>query len=189
MASNPERRIAIADAGLSVISTEGARGLSHRAVDRAAGVPIGTTSNYFGTRDALLAALGDRIFERLAPDGDPLADHEPTHETMLEYVRDIWRRLLASRELTLALLELRLEATRRPPLAASMRETLERNFRADVAFNRDRELPGGSREILLLHLAIDGLVLDQLTASVGLPAADVDDVLIDLVRRLVPSVS
>lgn len=186
MAANPTRRIELADAGLAVLAAEGARGLTHRSVDRAAGVAVGTTSNYFPSRDALFAALGNRIYERLAPTDDPLADAEPTHGTLLDYVRDIWRRLGANRHLTLALLELRLEASRRPELATSMRETLERNFHADVAFNRARSLPGDEREILLLHLAIDGLVLDQLTASVGLAPADVDDVLADLVTRLVP---
>jgi AcrR family transcriptional regulator len=159
--------------------------LTHRAVDREAGVALGTTSNYFASRDALLGALGDRIYERLAPTEDPLETAEPTRGTMVGYVRDIWRRLLANRELTLALLELRLEASRRPQLAASMRDTLERGFRSDVEFNRQRALPGDAREILLLHLAIDGLVLDQLTASVGLAPSDVDGVLTDLVERLV----
>jgi DNA-binding transcriptional regulator YbjK len=186
MAGNPARRAALADAGLVVLGNEGARGLTHRAVDRQAGVAIGTTSNYFPTRDTLLGALGDRIYERLAPDGDPLESAEPDHGAMVGYVRDIWRRLLANRELTLALLELRLEASRRPALAKSMRETLERNFRSDVEFNRLRQLPGDAREILLLHLAMDGLVLDQLTASIGLDPSDVDEVLVDLVHRLVP---
>ncbi len=186
MAGNPARRTTLADAGLAVLASEGGRGLTHRSVDRAAGVAIGTASNYFPSRDALFAALGDRIYERLAPTDDPLAAAEPTHDTLLGYLRDIWRRLHANRELTLALLELRLEASRRPDLAKSMRETLERNFRADVDFNRGRALPGDEREILLLHLAIDGLVLDQLTVSVGLAPADVDGVLADLIERLVP---
>jgi DNA-binding transcriptional regulator YbjK len=187
MAGNPARRAALADAGLVVLASQGARGLTHRAVDRAAQVAIGTASNYFPSRDALLAALGDRIYERLTPTDDPLEFAEPTRSTMVGYVRDIWRRLLANRELTLALLELRLEASRRPDLAASMRETLARNFRSDVEFNRRRALPGDAREILLLHLAIDGLVIDQLTASVGLEPSEVDGVLEDLVERLVPA--
>lgn len=186
MAGNPGRRAALADAGLAVLAAEGARGLTHRSVDRAADVAIGTASNYFPSRDALFAALGDRIYERLTPTDDPLASAEPTHDTLLGYLRDIWRRLHGSRELALALMELRLEASRRPGLAHSMRETLARNFRADVDFNRARALPGDEREILLLHLAIDGLVLDQLTVSIGLEERDVDGVLADLVERLVP---
>ncbi len=189
MAGNPARRAALADAGLAVLASDGARGLTHRSVDRAAGVAVGTASNYFSSRDALFGALGERIYERLTPTDDPLAAAEPTHETLLGYLRDIWRRLHTNRELALALIELRLEASRRPGLAQSMRETLARNFRSDVEFNRSRALPGDEREILLLHLAIDGLALDQLTVSVGVEAAEVDGVLADLVSRLVPDSS
>src|ERR1700748_3081833 len=40
-----------------------ARGLTHRAVDRAAGLPPGTTSNYARTREALLRLALARIAE------------------------------------------------------------------------------------------------------------------------------
>lgn len=36
-------------------------GLTHRAVDETTAVPRGTTSNYFRTRDALLAATAEHI--------------------------------------------------------------------------------------------------------------------------------
>ncbi|MFF1907521.1 TetR/AcrR family transcriptional regulator [Kitasatospora sp. NPDC058218] len=39
------------------------RGLTHRAVDAAAGLPAGTTSAYLRTRQALLAALVRRLVE------------------------------------------------------------------------------------------------------------------------------
>lgn len=68
MSRNEERRRTLADAGLEVLAAHGARGLTHRAVDRAAGVPLGTASNYFATRDALIAGLVERIGERLAPE-------------------------------------------------------------------------------------------------------------------------
>jgi DNA-binding transcriptional regulator YbjK len=50
MARNDERRRELADAGLAVLARDGARGLTHRAVDSAAGAPAGTASNYFRTR-------------------------------------------------------------------------------------------------------------------------------------------
>ena len=40
------------------------RQLTHRAVDAAAGLPIGSTSNRFRTRDSLLVAVLRRILER-----------------------------------------------------------------------------------------------------------------------------
>ena len=186
MPRNPERRTQLADAGLDVLATQGARGLTHRAVDAAAGLPAGTASNYFKTRDALLGALGERIFERLAPDQavlQPLAKREPGIELMIDYVHYIVERLLGRPELTLALLELRLEAARRPGLHEILSRTLRQGFDADVAFNANAGLPGGAEEIRLLHFAIDGLVLDQLTPGTGHPY-DVTAIAARLVRRL-----
>ena len=68
MVRNDERRAELADAGLAVLARDGARGLTHRAVDVEAGAPAGTASNYFRSRPALIAGLFARIGERLAPD-------------------------------------------------------------------------------------------------------------------------
>ncbi|MEV6288762.1 TetR family transcriptional regulator [Kribbella sp. NPDC051770] len=187
MPRNPERRTQLADAGLAVLAEAGARGLTHRAVDAAAGLPAGTASNYFRTRDALLGALGERIFERLAPTDDrlePLAAREPSVDLMVDYVRYIVERLLAHPELPLALFELRLEATRRPELSEILARTLRQGFDGDVSFHVNAGLPGGAEEVRLLHFAIDGLVLDRLTPGVGHPY-DVDATAERLVRRLI----
>jgi len=102
---------------------------------------------------------------------------------MTDYVHYIVERLLGRPEITLALLELRLEAARRPGLHEILSRTLRQGFDADVAFNANAGLPGGAEEIRLLHFAIDGLVLDQLTPGTGRPY-DVQAVTARLVRRL-----
>lgn len=56
-----DRRTVLADAAIHVLAEEGMRGLTHRAVDRAAALPPGTTSAYFRTRQALLTALVRRL--------------------------------------------------------------------------------------------------------------------------------
>lgn len=185
MAGNPHRRNDLADAGLAILADAGSRGLTHRAVDRAAGVPLGTSSNYFPTRRDLLRALSQRFYERLTPETDPLATASADVATMAAYLRAIWERVSAQPQLTIALLELRLEAARDPGVAEDLRAVLSHNFEQDVAFNRDRGLPGDSREILLLHLAMNGLFIDQLTVSLGLAADEVDGVITDLVQRIV----
>ena len=53
----------VADAAIAVLADHGARGLTHRAVDQAAGLPPGTTSNYARTREALLTLTLTRIAE------------------------------------------------------------------------------------------------------------------------------
>jgi DNA-binding transcriptional regulator YbjK len=186
MARNETRRRAISDAGLAVLAQVGSRGLTHRAVDEAAGVPSGTTSNYFRTRDALIAGLVDRIGERLAPAPDDLerrASQAPSRELFTEYLRDIVRRLGENREVTIALLELRLEASRRPELAEVLGAWQRTGFAADVAFNEAAGLPGGRREIALLHYAIDGLMLDRLTTTID-PETSTDEIVDALVSGL-----
>src|SRR6201994_5031819 len=59
----------VGDAAIAVLAEHGARGLTHRAVDRAAGLPPGTTSNYARTRGALLRLTLGRIAELDAADG------------------------------------------------------------------------------------------------------------------------
>ncbi|GAB3285001.1 TetR/AcrR family transcriptional regulator [Kineosporia babensis] len=188
MARNEARRQALSDAGLQVLATQGARGLTHRAVDAAADVPAGTTSNYFRTRDALIAGLVDRIGERLAPAPEVLAEvgtQEPTKELFAEYLRDIVRRLLNAPEATLALIELRLEARRRPEVADALTAWQRQGFAADVAFNQKAGLPGTAQDIALFHYAIEGLVLDRLTTPID-PQTSTDEIVQTLVERLLP---
>jgi AcrR family transcriptional regulator len=59
----------VGDAAIAVLADQGARGLTHRAVDQAAGLPPGTTSNYARTREALLTLALSRIAELDAAEG------------------------------------------------------------------------------------------------------------------------
>lgn len=67
----PDRRTQLLDAALGVVADKGMKGLTHRAVDAAAQVAEGTTSNYFRNRAALVEAALDRL-EHL--DGQLLRD-------------------------------------------------------------------------------------------------------------------
>jgi AcrR family transcriptional regulator len=58
------RRDELLDAAISVLGERGIHGLTHRAVDGAARLPVGSTSNHFRTRDALLNAVVERISAR-----------------------------------------------------------------------------------------------------------------------------
>jgi DNA-binding transcriptional regulator YbjK len=188
MAANPTRRAALADAAISVLATDGARGLTHRAVDRAAGTPTGTSSNYFPTRDALYDAIAHRIYDRLAGDAPAEADAEPpSRERLHALIADIVDRVTAQPQLTVALLELRLEASRRPELRAAMTAFLREQFDRDVTFHTAAGLDGGADEVLLLHVAFDGLMLDQLLTPGALPIADRSALVRRLVDRLVPA--
>lgn len=188
MARNDDRRRALTDAAIAVLAEEGARGLTHRAVDAAAGVPTGTTSNYFRSRDELVAALFARISERLTPNPEVaarLAARAPSRKLFADYLRDIVARLSANRDVTLALFELRLESTRRPEVAEQLSAWLRDGLAADVAFNAEAGLPGGRAEIALFHYAIDGLLLDRLTTPID-PGTSTDRIVDRLVAGLLP---
>lgn len=186
MARNDGRRTVLSDAGIRVLAAEGARGLTHRAVDAAAGVPRGTASNYFPTRDHLVSALVMRIEERLAPGSSgpaPLVGRVPDRALFAEYLRDVVRRLSEDPDVALALFELRLEASRRPAVAETLGAWRRRALEDDVAFNEQAGLPGTRTEITLFHYAIDGLVLDRLTTPID-PDTPVDVIVDQLVDRL-----
>lgn len=59
-----DRRTTVLDAAVTVVGAGGVRSLTHRAVDAAAGLPVGSASNLFRTRDALLVGLVGRCVER-----------------------------------------------------------------------------------------------------------------------------
>lgn len=59
------------ETAVQLLGAEGVRALSHARVDDRAGLPPGSTSNWFRTRRALLAGVVDWIAERERADFDP----------------------------------------------------------------------------------------------------------------------
>ncbi len=58
------RRDHLLDSAIVVLGESGMHALTHRAVDAAAGLPAGSASNYFRSRDALLVAVVERFAAR-----------------------------------------------------------------------------------------------------------------------------
>ncbi len=77
-----ERRRELCDAAINVLAEHGSRGLTHGRVDRYAGVPDGTTSYYYRTREALLRGVGKRVADidvanLRSVSAEPLDPHAP----------------------------------------------------------------------------------------------------------------
>ncbi|MEV4241570.1 MULTISPECIES: TetR family transcriptional regulator [unclassified Nocardia] len=164
--TNPERRQALLDAALEVLAKEGARGLTFRAVDKEAGAPAGTASNYFANRDDLLTQAGGRFYERLTPSAATMADlatGPKTRAHITELMRETVGRIEAFRTGYLAMLELRLEATRRPELRAVMTEAVRADLDFNVRNHLEAGLPGDENSVMLLYLALNWLIVDRLT--------------------------
>ncbi|MEU6088009.1 TetR family transcriptional regulator [Streptomyces sp. NPDC047085] len=192
MAGNPERRAALVDAGITVLAREGARGLTFRAVDAEAGVPTGTASNYFTGRDDLLRQIDARLHIRLAPDPEVmegLLRGARDRSLVTALMRDLMNRAVRDRTGYLALLEMRLEATRRPELRASFTTSVRGDLEQGMEFHRQAGLPGGDETVTVLYLAMLGLILEHLTLPGVLDGA-LDGVSVPegLVERIVATV-
>ncbi|WP_340685465.1 TetR family transcriptional regulator [Amycolatopsis coloradensis] len=190
MRQNPERRTALTDAAITVLAREGARGLTYRAVDVEADVPPGTTSNYFRNRDQLLGEVGVRVHERLSAPADVMANPQaesPSHDRVGVLLGELMGRLTAHREPYLALLELRLEATRRPDLSAALTKTIREGIDMSVDWHVAAGMPGGRAEVLLMYLALTGLTVERLTLPEVLADVADEDVIRIIVDRVLPS--
>ncbi|WP_406374444.1 TetR family transcriptional regulator [Streptomyces sp. NBC_00647] len=194
MARNIERRAALVDAAVAVLAREGARGLTFRAVDAGAAVPVGTASNYFTDRDDLLNQIDAHLHQRLAPDPAVLADllKGPRNRALvLDFMRDLLSRATRDRTGYLALFEMRLEATRRPSLRTSYTASVRGDLDQAMEFHRDAGLPGGDETVVVLYLAVLGLLLEHLTLpgvlDETLPGVAVPDALLErIVTTIVP---
>ncbi|MGW2371521.1 TetR/AcrR family transcriptional regulator [Kitasatospora sp. NPDC001683] len=190
MAQNPARRTALADAAIEVLAREGARGLTFRAVDGQAGVPTGTASNYFASRDHLLHQAARRIHERLTPDAAILAEllRAPRDRALVTaLMHDVFRRITADRAGYLAMLELRLEATRRPELRAQLTGTIRDDLEANIAYHLGEGFPGDRETVLVLYLAMTGLILEHLTLPEVLGVDGLAALIETVVERIVPA--
>lgn len=144
MVANPGRRELLADTAIGVLAAHGGRGLTHRAVDQAAGVPAGTTKNYHPTRDALLVAAAERVYQRYLHDQAELESFggPATRDELIALVAELFRRAATvDRPRLLALLELHAEATRHP----------------------------GLQELLVQQTKVDFAMYERLQRSAGLP--------------------
>ena len=170
------RRAEIADAAISTLARDGMRGLTHRAVDRAAGLPEGSASYYFRTRQALLQATVERLAELDSTDMPPRADMPPSTGLPASPGQDLdafaaaaarivesW--LTSGRERQLARYELALEATRRPELrqvlvasGATIRAMVASQFAAAGV-----RQPGERAADFVAFL--DGLLFDQIAGA------------------------
>ena len=104
-----DRRQQIAEAALRVVAGGGLRALTHRAVDAEAGVPVGSASNCFRTREALVTAVADRLAELDRAEADRLTAAPPqTLEQVAELIASFarWQTSGAAAEATRARLEL-----------------------------------------------------------------------------------
>lgn len=160
----PTRRETALDAAIEVIGTGGSRALTHRAVDQAGGLPEGTTSNYFRTREALLAGVLAHISRaETAPLDGMLPSTGLTVDALVAISAERIEYLLGpGRTLTLARHALFLEASWNPELRPDLLVESQQWRALGTALLTQLDCPDPARRSRWLFAYIDGLLADQL---------------------------
>src|SRR5690349_98606 len=131
MTAPPDRRTQIADTVIQVLAEAGARGLTHRAVDAAAGLPAGSASYYFRSRDALLVAAAQRLADLdLAAAGAPVAVASGPAELAQLLAGLVHAQTTTFRDRTRARYHLSLNAQQYPQVKALLDELGQRFLKA-----------------------------------------------------------
>ncbi|CCH31558.1 TetR/AcrR family transcriptional regulator [Actinosynnema sp. NPDC047251] len=174
------RRELLCDTVISVLAAEGGRGLTHRAVDRAAGVPQGTTKNYFPTRESLLRAAAGRMTDLHAEAVARLAATTPediSPAEVAELYPALLRRAVADDPTQLlAMVELYLEAVRRPGVREALGRMVVANAEAGADLHRAAGLPSSARDAGLLDAYFLGVAVSLLALpGEALRATGLDD--------------
>ncbi len=116
------RRQQILDAAVTVLAGQGWRGLTHRAIDRAAGLPEGSSSAYYRSTSALQLAMAEYVAWQIAADVEALAAElvacTGDHDKAVAATSATFRQWLEESALLTARLELTLAAARDDDLAA-----------------------------------------------------------------------
>jgi DNA-binding transcriptional regulator YbjK len=161
----------ILDAAIDVLASGGGRQLTHRAVDATAGLPVGSTSNRFRTRDALLTGVLGRILERETAVWAGLADGDLPAGDLDAFCAAMGRTVevltTADTTVTRARLAVFVEASHRPDLRAEIA-----NGRARIAVWALPALVKAGSTDPTAHLdcllaLIDGLLTSRLTVPSG----------------------
>ncbi|GIE92555.1 TetR/AcrR family transcriptional regulator [Paractinoplanes rishiriensis] len=182
----PGRREELLDAAIEVLGESGMHGLTHRRVDSAAGLPAGSTSNHFRTRDALLDAVVERFSARERQIWEDIAArlHPRTPVELALAMAELARGLTGPhRRVSLARYAILVEAGIQPSLRARLLAT---GAEVNTWFLTWLRLAGSTdpvRDAPLLMNHWSGLVLHEL--AVPDPAFDPSVQLTALVTRVI----
>ncbi|HEY5152066.1 MAG TPA: TetR family transcriptional regulator [Mycobacterium sp.] len=184
------RREQLLDAAISLLGEKGVRAVTHRAVDAAAGLPVGSTSNHFRTREALFEGIAERFSAREGSNWEELAGRlSPTTPAELAqaasaFAMDATR---TNRTLTLARYTLLIESARLPSLRRQLSST---GARVNAWFATWLRVVGSTdvdRDANLIMNYWTGLVLHEL--AIPDPGFDPGPRLIALLTTLIPAQS
>jgi DNA-binding transcriptional regulator YbjK len=175
-AQRTPRQRQILDAAQVVVGDQGLRGLTHRAVDREAGIAQGSTSAYFRTREALQLALAEHTAAQLLADSEALAQaiarSGGDQDQLLTLISQLFEQWLDRRARLVTRLEMTVQATRDPALAAILadaRQHLVDTVRGALVATGKRHDDHQAETVVAV---LDGVLLGALLKEVGRRATD-----------------
>ncbi|WP_165497021.1 TetR family transcriptional regulator [Rhodococcus sp. ABRD24] len=179
-----DRRALIADAAIDVIAEAGARSLTHRAIDRRLGLPLGSTSYYFRTRRDLIGVVVDRIHlqskEDFAKSGLVPVAASCVADVVEGVAKSLEQTIAGRRKQLLARCALMVELVDDPPLRMRLMVSLFSREKAVALFT---VLGAGDPSRLASGFVqlLEGLVLDHI---VGYRTPPADSDLCDIAAEL-----
>jgi AcrR family transcriptional regulator len=180
------RREHLLDAAITVLGERGIHALTHRAVDAQAGLPAGSASNHFRTRDALLEAVVDRFAARERALWEELAVRMyPTTSDELAQVLVAAAKTATGpqRTLTLARYAILVEAGIRPAIRAHLLSTGARVNAWFMTWLRVAGSTDPERDAPIIMNHYTGVVLHEL--AIPDPAFDPTDQITTLVTTVI----
>ncbi|VXB95879.1 TetR family transcriptional regulator [Microbacterium sp. 8M] len=167
MATTRERAL---EAAVRLVGEQGVRALTHARVDAAAGLPKGSTSNWFRTRDALIAGVLVWIAERERADltaaMNPVENGEELIDVLTRLLEDVTGRHAARTRARYALF---LETAAAPDAQPSMRDQrsqFESWTRDRLALLGAPEPDVAARALLAMSA---GIIVNRLTVAPDAP--------------------
>jgi DNA-binding transcriptional regulator YbjK len=167
------RQEVLLGAAVRVVARSGLRGLTHRAVDAEAGLPEGSCSAVMRTRLALLTRLTEFVIAPFARDLQQLTQRVEEHRAAdadrsgdaayaVQQTAAMLQSWVLEPDLLLARLELTIEGSRQPALAA-IGQSVSQQLVDVVEHAMDDEGPGDKRiRATALIAALDGVLLHAL---------------------------
>ncbi|MFC8535802.1 TetR/AcrR family transcriptional regulator [Streptomyces sp. NPDC057249] len=182
-----DRRALLADAALDVLADEGIRGLTHRAVDRKAALPSGTTSAYFRTRAALLTALVMRLVQLDQAELQSTVEQLPplrSAEELVDGMSLLTRQRLTGegRRRSLARYACAVESARDPELREILVPRENAGREAVRQFLAEHGVTDVDNRTHTLLTCLDGLVFDRLVSGGTVPREALEGLLAAALR-------
>ncbi|UYM04719.1 TetR/AcrR family transcriptional regulator [Solicola gregarius] len=170
------RREAILEATLEVIAEVGVARATHRAIADRAGVPLGSTTYYFPSQQALTTEALERVADRCREQVREWEQEIATGSNLAVDLARLAHDYLSDHDRALLEYELYLAAARSPELRVAARAWLS-GLRAYLA-----PLVGGTAAVGIAAL-IDGFLLDSIATGETVSRADLEAAIARLIVR------